>query len=97
MGEHASQTLPNIASEYISDIHIMRPLISITKIEVEEIARSINIYRIASRSDVGCTAAPFKPKTRSYLEYVEKLEKNYDLERRIEDSLGKIQVVPSFS
>jgi len=80
MGQVASQTLSNM---YVlsSSIHlpILRPLVGLDKIEIEDIARRIGTYNLTAKSTEGCTAVPEGPATRSRIEVIEGLEKDLDL------------------
>jgi len=62
MGQVASQTLPNMAALSMGIEHpVIRPLVGLDKVEIEDIARDIGTYQISSPTTVGCTAAPRHP------------------------------------
>ena len=59
LGQVASQTLTNIAAEFVDiGFTILRPLIGLDKLEIEAIAKRIGTYDISIMPAVGCTALP---------------------------------------
>lgn len=61
LGQVASQTLSNIAAEFVDiGFTILRPLIGLDKLEIENIAKEIGTYEISILPAVGCTALPQK-------------------------------------
>lgn len=61
LGQVASQTLTNIAAEAENvGFTILRPLIGMDKLEIENIAKDIGTYEISTLPAVGCTALPDK-------------------------------------
>jgi thiamine biosynthesis protein ThiI len=80
LGQVASQTMANL---YVLDaaatLPVIRPLIGLDKVEIEEIARDIGTYGITARKVEGCTAVPSNPATRSKIEVIARLEDDLDL------------------
>ncbi len=61
LGQVASQTLMNIAAEFVDiGFTILRPLIGLDKLEIEAIAKEIGTYGISIMPSTGCTALPEK-------------------------------------
>ena len=59
LGQVASQTLSNIAAEFVDiGFTILRPLIGLDKLEIEAIAKRIGTYEISIMPASGCTALP---------------------------------------
>jgi len=80
LGQVASQTMANL---YVLDaavtLPVIRPLIGLDKVEIEDIARDIGTYEITARKVDGCTAVPPNPATRSKIDVVTRLEDSLDL------------------
>ncbi len=94
MGQVASQTLSNM---YVlsSSIHlpILRPLVGLDKIEIEDVARRIGTYNLTAKSTDGCTAVPEGPATKSRIEVIEGLEKDLDLVALCKEATAGISVI----
>jgi thiamine biosynthesis protein ThiI len=75
LGQVASQTLDNI---YVLDsavrIPVLRPIIGLDKVEIEDRARDIGTYSLTAHRVEGCKAVPSTPATRSKIEKIESLE-----------------------
>jgi len=71
LGQVASQTLSNlyVLSSSIK-LSILRPLIGLDKVEIEDIARKIGTYKITAKSIEGCKAVPMAPATRSKIKNI---------------------------
>jgi thiamine biosynthesis protein ThiI len=80
LGQVASQTLNNlyVLSSAIS-LPILRPLVGLDKVEIEDIARDIGSYKITAKKTNGCTAVPNRPATRSNIKIIEELENELEL------------------
>lgn len=71
IGQVASQTLRNIeATRYKCRMPIFSPLISLDKIEIEAIAKTIGTYETSIIPDGGCSAVPKYPETNAELDVV---------------------------
>lgn len=85
MGQVASQTLSNLRTQNsVIDITIHRPLIGLDKNEIIEIAKKIGTYEISIRPGVCCSLTPDKPRVRSEIEELEKLEESLEYKPLIE-------------
>lgn len=83
-GQVASQTLSNMAALSMGIEHpIIRPLVGMDKVEIEEMARDIGTYLISSPTTVGCTAAPRHPVIRADPELLVKEESAAGLDELI--------------
>ena len=75
LGQVASQTLDNL---YVLDsavsIPVLRPLIGLDKVEIEDKARKIGTYSVTAHRVEGCKAVPSTPATTSKVEKIEALE-----------------------
>ncbi|MCK4582359.1 hypothetical protein KAU18_03515, partial [Candidatus Bathyarchaeota archaeon] len=67
-------------------IPVLRPLIGLDKVEIEDIARTVGTYDITARKVEGCTAVPPNPATRSKIEVISRLEEKLDLPRLCEET-----------
>ena len=91
LGQVASQTLDNLyVIDGVSDLPVLRPLIGLDKVEIEDMGRRIGTYDITARSVEGCTVVPDKPTTRARLEQIAELEDELDLEELCSDASEKI-------
>ncbi len=82
MGQVASQTLYNIVSEQSGlDYPVLRPLIGLDKLEIENIAKRIGTYEISIRKGMPCTIVPFRPATMATPEMIRTQEARLDIEK----------------
>jgi len=95
IGEHASQTPRNLRVEnnVVKDICILRPLIGMSKVEVEHLARKIGTFEVSTRPGLCCSAPPPQPRTRAKLEEIEKAEEKLDVEKIIKRDLKAAEVL----
>jgi thiamine biosynthesis protein ThiI len=96
IGQVASQTLSNIeATRYHCRMPIFSPLISLDKIEIEEIAKKIGTYETSIIPDSGCKAVPRYPETHADLELVKNIVEEIKQEEFLENlskSISRIDV-----
>jgi tRNA uracil 4-sulfurtransferase len=94
LGQVASQTLNNmfVLSSSI-DIPILRPIVGLDKVEIEDIARTFGSYSITAKSTDGCTAVPKGPATRSKIAVIEELEAELGLIELCHDAAVNITVI----
>lgn len=90
LGQVASQTLRNIKTESQAvKMQILRPLIGLDKLEIENIAKKMGTYEISILPGSCCDIVPKKPSTFSSLDVVLEEEKKVDIEdlvkKEIED------------
>jgi len=95
IGEHASQTLRNLRVEntVVKDICVLRPLIGLSKVEVEHLAQKIGTFEISTRPGLCCSAPPPQPRTRAKLEEIEKAEERLDIESMIRRDLKGAEIL----
>lgn len=94
LGQVASQTLRNIRTESQAlSIPILRPLIGLDKLEIEDIAKSIGTYDISILPGMCCSIVPKKPSTYSRLGNVLEEEGKVEIEKLVEGSLDGMWVL----
>ncbi|MHC1605485.1 MAG: tRNA sulfurtransferase [Candidatus Methanofastidiosia archaeon] len=80
LGQVASQTLDNmVVISKATKRHILRPLLCMDKIEIEQIAKEIGTYEISIESKSLCKAVPKYPQTKASHAKVEAIEKEIEL------------------
>jgi len=80
LGQVASQTMANLCVlDAAVTLPVIRPLIGLDKVEIEDIARDIGTYELTARKVEGCTAVPSNPATRSRVEAITRLEEELGL------------------
>ena len=94
LGQVASQTLSNmfVLSSAIT-LPILRPLVGLDKVEIEDIARRIGSYEITAVTTDGCKAVPTGPATRSKVEVIEELEAELGLVELCGEAADNISVI----
>lgn len=95
IGEHASQTLRNlrVINEALKDIYILRPLVGMDKIEVEQLARKIGTFEISTRPGLCCSGPPKTPRTQARPEEVMAAEKGLNIKSMIERDMKDIDIL----
>ncbi|MGM0439104.1 MAG: tRNA uracil 4-sulfurtransferase ThiI [Patescibacteria group bacterium] len=96
LGQVSSQTLPNMrATEEVTDLPILRPLVGENKKEIISKAREIKTYEISILPDQDCCTLfnPRSPETKSNLKRVLELEEKLDLDDLIEDCIENKRVL----
>ena len=94
MGQVASQTLSNMYVLSASiNMPILRPIVGLDKVEIEDIARKIGTYGITAKTTEGCKCVPVGPATRSRVEVIEELEAELDLVALCNEVAHKIEVI----
>jgi thiamine biosynthesis protein ThiI len=95
IGEQASQTLQNlrVLDSVITGYPVHRPLIGFNKQEIVDLAKKIGVYEVSTQKAKGCTAAPAKPATKAELEKVEEAERRLDIQKMMEKTLEKVEVL----
>ncbi len=79
LGQVASQTVQNIRAESLElEMPVLRPLIGLDKIEIENIANRIGTFDISIRTPSACTIVPKRPVTMARIDMV------YDELKRID-------------
>jgi len=95
IGEHASQTLRNLRVEntVAKDVCVLRPLIGLSKVEVERLARKIGTFEVSTRPGLCCSAPPPQPRTKAKLEEIEKAEEKLNVEDMIKRDLKGAEIL----
>jgi thiamine biosynthesis protein ThiI len=94
LGQVASQTLRNLfVLSSASELPILRPLVGLDKVEIEDIARIFGSYTITAKTTDGCKAVPKGPATRSKVEIIEELEAELGLEELCGKAADRIKVI----
>ncbi|MCK5547617.1 MAG: hypothetical protein KAI64_01285, partial [Thermoplasmata archaeon] len=94
LGQVASQTLKNIrVEEEAVNIPIIRPLIGLDKVEIENIAKRIGTYEISIMPGLCCTIVPDKPATQAKLESILEEESHMDWDDLLKKSLEGAEVI----
>ena len=98
VGQVASQTLEsmNVINE-VTNVPILRPLVTYDKIDIINLARKIDTYEISIRPFEDCCTifAPKNPKTKPSLEKAKEYENKFDYEALIKEALDNIEVIYS--
>ncbi|MBP3041475.1 tRNA 4-thiouridine(8) synthase ThiI [Bacillaceae bacterium Marseille-Q3522] len=96
IGQVASQTLESMtAINAVTATPVIRPLITMDKIEIMDIARKLDTYDISSRPFEDCCTifVPSSPKTRPKLEKVEHYESFLQMEPLIQEAIEKTETI----
>ena len=100
LGQVSSQTLDNLmVIDAASQLPVYRPLISMDKDQIAEIARTIGTFRISTERTVqecgSLTVCIRKPVTKAKLEKVLEIERRINVEDMVKRSIESIQDVTS--
>jgi thiamine biosynthesis protein ThiI len=94
LGQVASQTLQNLNVESsVIKLPIIRPLIGLDKLEIEQIAQKIGTFDISIGPGLCCTMVPNKPSTNAQLARIENEENKVDLETMMAESLAGQEII----
>lgn len=96
IGQVASQTIESIyAINRVIHTPVLRPLITMDKEEIMNIARNINTYDISIRPYEDCCTVflPKEPKTKPKLEACEKAEELLEVEELVQDAVQNTEVI----
>jgi len=97
LGQVASQTLENLACiEAAATLPVLRPLLCHDKAETVALARRIGTYEVSIEPYDDCCSlfVPRHPETRARTEQVERAEKALDVQRLVDEAVGKTERVP---
>lgn len=95
LGQVASQTLQSmVAINEVSHTPIIRPVVTMDKLEIIEIAEKIDTFQLAIQPFEDCCTifAPPQPKTRPRLEKVHEYESRLDIEGMMARSLAGLKI-----
>ena len=96
LGQKASQTLQNIvvADSVVTEVQILRPLVGVNKLEIEQYARRIGTYSISIRPGVATCGVPTdNPSTSAKRERLKEAELALDLEAMVKRDVEEARVV----
>ena len=94
IGQVASQTLTNLeATRYHCRMPIFSPLISMDKLEIEDIAKKIGTYEVSIIPDGGCSAVPRYPETHADLNLVKSIVEDINQKTLLEQVLDSVEQV----
>ena len=95
LGQVASQTLDNLYTlDSAVRIPVLRPLIGLDKVEIENRARDIGTYALTAHKVEGCKAVPSTPATRSRIEKIESIESVLGLDELCREAAKGITRLP---
>ncbi|WP_368251235.1 tRNA uracil 4-sulfurtransferase ThiI [Enterococcus sp. 2201sp1_2201st1_B8_2201SCRN_220225] len=95
LGQVASQTLQSMmAINEVTTTPIIRPVVTMDKLEIIDIAQAIDTFELAIQPFEDCCTifAPPQPKTRPSLEKVQYYEKRLDIEGMMARSLADLRI-----
>ncbi len=96
IGQVASQTLASMRTiNYVTNMPVIRPLATVDKKDIINLARRIETFDISIRPYEDCCTIfePHNPKTAPKMEIVEELEKTFDYESLISKCLHEAEVI----
>ena len=96
VGQVASQTLESMRTiNEVTNLPIIRPLVTTDKLDIIELARKIDTYEISIRPFEDCCTifAPKNPKTKPALDKAIEYENKFDYQAMIEEALNNIEVI----
>ena len=96
VGQVASQTLESMNTiNDVTNMPILRPLVTTDKLDIIEMARKINTYEISIRPYEDCCTifAPRNPKTKPALDKAIDYENKFDYQTLIKEALDNIEVI----
>lgn len=95
LGQVASQTLQSmVAINEVTATPIIRPVVTMDKLEIIDIAQAIDTFELAIQPFEDCCTifAPLQPKTRPNLEKVQYYEERLDIDGMIARSLAGLKI-----
>lgn len=95
LGQVASQTLESMqAINAVSNTPIIRPVVTMDKLEIIDIAEKIDTFEISIQPFEDCCTifAPDRPKTNPKIKHVEQYEKRLDIDGLVERAVSGIIV-----
>lgn len=96
LGQVASQTMESMNTiNEVTNYPIIRPLVSMDKLEIIDISRRIDTYDISIRPYEDCCTVfvPSQPKTRPTREKIHELEAKVDFSEELEETLASIETI----
>lgn len=96
LGQVASQTLESIqATDQTAKYPTLRPLVAMDKQEIVDLSQKIGTYDISIQPHEDCCTIfiPKHPSTRPKLDHIRSIEKDFDIEELIAESLENTEVI----
>ena len=96
LGQVASQTIDSMyAINHVINTPVIRPLITMDKEEIMEVARKIETYDISIRPYEDCCTVflPKEPKTKPKIEACEKAEAKLNIEELVNNAVENTEIV----
>ncbi len=96
IGQVASQTIESMnVVDDVCKVSVMRPLGIFDKVEVINIAKKIDTYDISIRQFEDCCTifVPKSPIIRPKAEVIDKVEKHFDIDKMLSDTMNNIEVI----
>ena len=90
LGQVGSQTLENMkATDCAVKMHVLRPILCNDKVETINIAEKIGTFEISKGPEICAVLGPKHPVTKAKIETVLDEEKKIDVEKIVEECVGK--------
>ena len=96
LGQKASQTLQNIvaADSALTKLQVLRPLVGMNKLRIEQCAKKIGTYSISTRPGVATCGVPTdNPSTSARRDRLKEVEMALDIENMVKRDLEEARVV----
>lgn len=94
LGQVASQTLDNlVVTGSAVDIPVIRPLVGLNKVEIEEIAEEAGTYEVSAQGGIQCAAVIDYPETHGAVEEIEEIEEQFDMEELVDEGMERAEKV----
>jgi tRNA uracil 4-sulfurtransferase len=96
LGQVASQTLESMyAINEVTNMPIIRPLVTMDKLEIIDISHKIDTYDISIRPYEDCCTVflPAAPKTKPKRKHANRFEQYIDVEQLVEDAVEKVELI----
>ncbi|MGA9289242.1 MAG: tRNA uracil 4-sulfurtransferase ThiI [Anaerobacillus sp.] len=96
LGQVASQTIQSMNTiNEVTNYPILRPLISMDKIEIMKISRAIDLYDISIRPYEDCCTVflPEAPKTKPKREHANKFEQYLQIDDLVEEAVAGVETI----
>jgi len=96
LGQKASQTLQNIvtADSVLNKVHVLRPLVGMNKLKIEQYARKIGTYLISIRPGVATCGVPTdNPSTSARRDRLKEVETALDVDAMVKRDLEEARIL----
>jgi thiamine biosynthesis protein ThiI len=96
LGQKASQTLQNIvaADSVLNEVQVLRPLVGMNKLQIEQYAKKVGTYPISIRPGVATCGVPTdNPSTSANRDRLKEVEMGLDVEAMVKRDLERARVL----